>query len=63
MPEHYTKSTVSATFLCRKCGKPTPHRIDDGRRGACLVCLAKLDAVQVKEPPARQIGLFVNEKV
>jgi hypothetical protein len=41
MPEHYTKNTVSASFYCPKCGRETEHRIDGGRRGPCLVCLAK----------------------
>ncbi len=36
MPEHYTKNTIEATCWCKKCGKATQHRIDDGRRGPCL---------------------------
>jgi hypothetical protein len=50
MPEHFTRSTVEATVWCMKCGKPTPHRIDDRRRGPCLTCLAKL-ARQVPKKP------------
>jgi hypothetical protein len=62
MPEHYTKSTVSATFWCGKCGKPTEHRISDGRRGACMKCLEKLneaaEARKLEAPPAEQCELF-----
>ncbi|HEX5236135.1 MAG TPA: hypothetical protein VFW25_12490 [Silvibacterium sp.] len=32
-PEHYTKNTVSASYWCAKCGKPTLHRVDSGRAG------------------------------
>jgi len=57
MPHHFTKSTVQATFWCKPCGKPTVHRVDDGRRGACHECLAKREAEAVqreaeKKPPA-----------
>jgi len=52
MPEHFTKSTVEASVWCASCGKPTSHRIDDGRRGPCLVCLDKLGAVKAAPQPA-----------
>jgi hypothetical protein len=42
--EHFTRVTVSAAFYCSKCGKTTQHRIDDGRKGPCLVCIARLEA-------------------
>lgn len=59
MPWHYAKSTVSAVEWCDKCWKKTEHRVDDGRRGPCLVCLAKLEAApKPQEPPAEQMGLF-----
>lgn len=61
MPEHYTKNTVSATCWCKKCGKNTLHRVDDGRRGPCYNCMAALEAEHQKpkpEPPARQEELF-----
>ncbi len=62
MPEHYTKSTVSATFWCRKCGKPTLHRVDHGRRGPCYGCMQQLEAQATSRaaemPAARQMGLF-----
>ena len=44
MTQHFTKSTVSAAFHCGKCGKPTQHRIDNGRKGPCLDCIARLEA-------------------
>lgn len=50
MPEHYTKNTVSATVWCNPCGKPTEHRIDDGRRGPCLMCIAKREAETATRP-------------
>jgi hypothetical protein len=46
MPEHFTRNTVEASFWCAKCGGPTPHRVDSGRRGPCLLCLEALDASQ-----------------
>lgn len=43
MTEHFTRSTVSATFYCSKCGRTTQHRIDDRRKGPCLECIARLE--------------------
>lgn len=43
MTQHFTRSTVSASFYCSKCGKMTQHRIDGGRKGPCLECIAKLE--------------------
>jgi hypothetical protein len=63
MPEHFSKNTLEASFWCSKCGQPTMHRVDTGRRGPCLVCLAALSsslpAKQVE--PARQRELFRDE--
>jgi hypothetical protein len=56
MPHHFTKTTVEASFWCNPCGRDTMHRVDDGRRGPCLVCLEKLEhqmdlpGMEVKEP-------------
>lgn len=50
MTQHFTHNTVSATFYCGKCGKPTAHRIDSGRKGPCLECMAKYDAAQLGKP-------------
>jgi hypothetical protein len=36
MTEHYTRNTETATGYCKKCGKQTVHRVDDGRLGPCL---------------------------
>lgn len=33
---HFPKNTVEAACWCDSCGRETPHRIDDGRRGPCL---------------------------
>jgi hypothetical protein len=60
-PEHFTKATVSASFWCKRHGKPTMHRVDGGRRGPCLLCMAELDAEAKKpkpEPPAEQEEMF-----
>ena len=62
MTEHFTRNTVSAAFYCSKCGKQTQHRIDDGRKGPCLDCIAKLEARHqaelLKPRPAEQGSLF-----
>lgn len=58
MLEHYTKNTVSATFWCAKCGKPTLHRVDGGRRGPCFVCLEAKPAAVEQPPAATQGDLF-----
>ena len=61
MTEHFTRNTVSATFHCGKCGKPTAHRIDKGRKGPCLECIARLDAQHANAPKpkaAEQQELF-----
>lgn len=62
MTEHYTKSTVSTTVWCRKHGKFTLHRVDDGRVGPCMACIAEtagdLRFEAVPEPAAPQPGLF-----
>jgi len=62
MPEHFTKTTVGASFWCNKCAKATFHRVDNGRRGPCHVCMAKLDAERQNakplEKPAEQTEMF-----
>lgn len=50
MSEHYTRNTVSASAWCSKCAKQTPHRIDDRRKGPCLVCIAKLEIEHANAP-------------
>jgi hypothetical protein len=56
MPEHYTKNTVSASVWCNKCGKHTPHLIQDGRRGPCEICLWKPTKKPDKKPAAPVSG-------
>jgi hypothetical protein len=48
MPEHFTRSTVSAAFYCKKCERVTQHRIDDRRKGPCLDCIARLERQHVE---------------
>ena len=36
MTEHYSRSTVSVSAWCHRCGKPTEHAMKDTRLGACL---------------------------
>jgi hypothetical protein len=63
MPHHFTKTTVSATFWCNKCGKDTHHRVDYGRRGPCMACMAKLEVKQPpKSKPAEQSEMFEQHK-
>lgn len=60
MPHHFTKNTVEAKFWCDPCGRETIHRVDDGRRGPCLVCLEKREK-QVSLPgidPPQQEEMF-----
>jgi hypothetical protein len=49
MTQHFTRNTVSAPFYCSKCGKQTSHRIDSGRKGPCLDCMARYDAMPKAE--------------
>jgi hypothetical protein len=60
MPEHFTKSTVEAKFWCAKCGAPTMHFVNDGRRGSCQACLKRLEdeAKKPKAPASMQTSLF-----
>lgn len=48
MAHHFTKNTVSATFWCTPCGKPTVHYVFDGRRGGCQECIAKREVEAAK---------------
>jgi hypothetical protein len=50
MTEHFSRNTVSAPFYCGKCGKTTQHRIDSGRKGPCLECIARLNAQHESAP-------------
>jgi ribosomal protein L44E len=41
--EHYTKNTVEVQAYCNKCRRQTSHRVNGGRKGSCLECVAKLE--------------------
>jgi hypothetical protein len=64
MPHHFTKSTVSATFWCKPCGKATVHYVFDGRRGGCQECIARYEReaadreAEARPQPAVQGKLF-----
>jgi hypothetical protein len=63
MAEHYTKkNTITATAYCKKCRKFTMHRIDDGRLGPCMPCVAETAGSLEFEPApaqvAQQVSLF-----
>lgn len=59
---HFPKNTVEATCWCDPCGRETRHSVHDGRRGACLVCLAKREEQAANrttaEPVETQANLF-----
>lgn len=57
MTQHFTRSTVSSAFYCPKCGKSTQHRIDDGRKGPCLGCIARLEAQHDTRTPRAPIPM------
>jgi hypothetical protein len=62
MTEHYTKSTVAVQFFCKRCGRSTMHRVDKGRKGPCLDCLARLEnkhtQLKILKPLGEQKELF-----
>ena len=60
-PEHFTHSTVEASFWCNVCGKPTMHNVASGRRGSCLECIKRLQRdlpgiERPKEPEQMTLG-------
>ena len=62
MPEHYTKTTVGASFWGAKCSKNTMHDVFDGRRAGCHECRKKREEEKAVRdaipPPATQESLF-----
>jgi ribosomal protein L44E len=59
MTQHFTRNTVSVDFYCPKCKKFTQHRIDKGRKGPCLLCIEKLDAMHKDAVKSQQRNLFL----
>ena len=59
-PQHYTRDTVEVSVWCNVCHKETMHRVDDRRRGPCLVCLKNLEKKAQEHRPEvpRQGKLF-----
>jgi ribosomal protein L44E len=56
MSEHYSKMTKAATTYCKKCGRQTMHRVDNGRLGSCLEQhFDGLSAAQRKQREKREI--------
>ena len=57
---HYQKNVVEASLFCNVCGKDTPHRIDDGRRGPCLNPThgRQPKLIDTTPPPAEQTSMF-----
>jgi ribosomal protein L44E len=51
MTQHFTRSTVSASFYCGYCKKTTQHRIDSGQKGPCLECIDRLNKLHDAAPP------------
>jgi hypothetical protein len=57
MAEHYTENTVEVQAYCNKCRRQTSHRVNGGRKGSCLECVAKLEkdhAARAKVAPAAE---------
>lgn len=61
MGQHYTRNTVQVSEWCKKCGKPTMHRVDGVKLGPCLVCLNRVTPQPQKEPVPEQLTIFVEE--
>ena len=59
---HHPKSTVSAAFYCKQCGKETQHRIDGGRKGPCMECSAREEAEEAADrgTPPEQMCLSLE---
>jgi ribosomal protein L44E len=55
MAIHYTRNTLECTVYCNPCGEFTQHRVDDGRQGPCLKCIAKLEEKSAVERIRRGI--------
>jgi hypothetical protein len=58
MRNFYTKNTVEAPNWCRKCGRETQWKIDDGRPTYCMVCHDKYEPPKEPEKQPEQGDLF-----
>lgn len=58
MPEHFTKSTIEAKFWCKKCGCPTMHFVNGGRRGSCQECIKRLENQPKSDSSPEQMSLM-----
>ena len=62
MTQHYTRNTVEASAWCKRCNKPTMHRIDGVKLGPCLKCMDRHEApgkIEPRSEPAEeQLSLF-----
>jgi hypothetical protein len=58
MTQHYTKQTVSASAMCKRCGKHTQHLVQGGLVGACTICLARPQPPTPPASAAAERGLF-----
>lgn len=56
MPEHYPKNTVEVTVWCNTCFKFTRHSVFNGRRGACLECIAKREKETKDRKPIEPVA-------
>ena len=67
MSQHYTKNTVSVQMHCSPCSKMTAHRIDGGRKGPCLECIARYEQQRIAtrelaDPSAVQLSIFGGQQ-
>ena len=64
MPHHYPKDTTEAPYYCSRCGRPTQHRVFDGRLAHCLehqsqqFTKAQLKRKEQQEKEKREPKLF-----
>jgi ribosomal protein L44E len=61
--QHFTRNTIEVEQWCRKCKKPTMHRVDGVKLGPCLVCLRRLElAAADRRQEPEQSELFPSPK-
>jgi hypothetical protein len=62
MPEHFTRNTLECTAYCRKCSAFTQHRVDGGRRGPCLACIARLEKQNAIDAAKKNFAAAIAEE-